>query len=98
MQVRNGVEAPRGLVRVIGRWSLAALMVNTMIGASVFGLPSLIAAHLGRLSPAAYLVAAAGVGVIGACLAEVGSQFREAGGPYLYAREAFGPFAALQVG
>src|SRR6185503_11735049 len=55
-------------------------------------------AHLGRLSPAAYFVAAAGVGVIGACLAEVGSQFREAGGPYLYAREAFGPFAALQVG
>jgi basic amino acid/polyamine antiporter, APA family len=98
MQVSNGVEAPRGLVRVIGRWSLAALMVNTMIGASVFGLPSLIAAHLGRLSPAAYLVAAAGVGVIGACLAEVGSQFRDAGGPYLYAREAFGPFAALQVG
>ena len=73
-------------------------MVNTMIGASVFGLPSLIAAHLGRLSPAAYLVAAAGVGVIGACLAEVGSQFREAGGPYLYAREAFGPFAAIQIG
>ena len=50
-------------------------MVNTMIGASVFGLPSLIAAHLGRLSPAAYFVAAAGVGVIGACLAEVGSIF-----------------------
>lgn len=98
MQVSNGVEAPRGLVRVIGRWSLAALMVNTMIGASVFGLPSLIAAHLGGLSPAAYLVAAAGVGVIGACLAEVGSQFREAGGPYLYAREAFGPFAAIQIG
>jgi amino acid transporter len=98
MQVRNEVEAPRGLVRVIGRWSLAALMVNTMIGASVFGLPSLIAAHLGGVSPAAYLIAAAGVGVIGACLAEVGSQFRDAGGPYLYAREAFGPFAALQVG
>ena len=98
MHVTNGVDAPRGLVRAIGRWSLAALMVNTMIGASVFGLPSLIAAHLGRLSPAAYLVAAAGVGVIGACLAEVGSQFREAGGPYLYAREAFGPFAAIQIG
>jgi APA family basic amino acid/polyamine antiporter len=72
-------------------------MVNTMIGASVFGLPSLIAAHLGGLSPAAYLVAAAGVGVIGACLAEVGSQFRKAGGPYLCAREAFGPFAAIQI-
>lgn len=87
-----------GLVRVIGRWSLTALMINTMIGASIFGLPSLLAAHLGRLSPAAYLIAAAGVGVVAACLAEVASQFREAGGPYLYARAAFGRFAAIQVG
>ena len=31
------------LVRAIGRWSLAALMLNTMIGSSIFGLPSLIA-------------------------------------------------------
>ncbi len=87
-----------GLVRTIGRWSLAALMVNTMIGASIFGLPSLLAARLGRYSPAAYLFAAAGIGVIAACLAEVASQFREAGGPYLYARVAFGQFAAIQIG
>src|SRR5215467_8626210 len=26
------------LVRTIGRWSLAALMINTMVGASIFGL------------------------------------------------------------
>ena len=90
--------APRGLVRDIGRWSLAALMLNTMIGSSIFGLPSLIAAHLGRLSPAAYLVAFAGVAVIAACLAEVASQFQDAGGPYLYARAAFGPFLAIQIG
>jgi APA family basic amino acid/polyamine antiporter len=91
-------EPKRNLVRAIGRWSLAALMVNTMIGASIFGLPSLIAARLGRLSPAAYLVAGAGVAFIAACLAEVASQFREAGGPYLYARAAFGQFVAIQVG
>jgi APA family basic amino acid/polyamine antiporter len=87
-----------GLVRTIGRWSLAALMVNTMIGASMAGLPSLIAARLGRYSPAAYLIAAAGIGVVAACLAEVASQFRQAGGPYLYARVAFGQFAAIQIG
>jgi len=73
-------------------------MVNTMIGASIFGLPSLIAARLGRLSPVAYLVAGAGVAFIAACLAEVASQFREAGGPYLYARTAFPQFMAIQVG
>jgi basic amino acid/polyamine antiporter, APA family len=86
------------LVRAIGRWSLAALMLNTMIGGSIFGLPSIIASRLGRLSPLAYLIAFAGVAVIAVCLAEVASRFHEAGGPYLYAREAFGPFAAIQMG
>jgi amino acid transporter len=87
-----------GLVRTIGRWSLAALMLNTMIGASIFGLPSLLAGYLGKYSPAGYLVAFCGVAVIAACLAEVASYFQEAGGPYLYTREAFGRFAAIQIG
>jgi amino acid transporter len=73
-------------------------MLNTIIGASIFGLPSLIAAHLGRLSPVGYMVAAVGIAAIAACLAEVASQFREAGGPYLYARVSFGPFVAIQIG
>ena len=87
-----------GLIRTIGRWSLAALMLNTMIGASIFGLPSLIAGYLGKFSPIGYLVAFAGVAVIAACLAEVASYFRDAGGPYLYTREAFGRLAAIQIG
>jgi APA family basic amino acid/polyamine antiporter len=91
-------NSDRRLVRTIGRWSLAALMVNTMIGASIFGLPSPIAARLGKMSPAGYLVAAVGVGIIAACFAEVASQFREAGGPYLYARAAFGRFVGIQLG
>src|ERR1700757_280864 len=73
-------------------------MLNTMIGASIFGLPSLIAARLGRWSPIAYFIAFAGVAVIAACLAEVASYFQEAGGPYLYAREAFGRFVGIQIG
>ena len=84
------MESAKGLVRTIGRWSLAALMVNTMIGASIFGLPALIAARLGKWSPLGFLVAFAGISIIAACMAEVASQFREAGGPYLYARAAFG--------
>jgi amino acid transporter len=91
-------EPARGLVRTIGRWSLVALIINTMIGASIFGLPGLIAARLGRWSPVGFLVAFAGIAVIAACMAEVASQFREAGGPYLYARAAFGRFLAIQNG
>jgi APA family basic amino acid/polyamine antiporter len=86
-----------GLVRAIGRWSLAALIVNCIIGSGVFGLPSAIAALLGRGSILAVLVAAAAMGVIMACVAEVSSRFAETGGPYLYAREAFGRFMGIQV-
>jgi len=32
------------------------------------------------------------------CFAEVGSRFRDPGGPYLYARTAFGPLIGFQVG
>jgi APA family basic amino acid/polyamine antiporter len=92
------VESSSGLVRTIGRWSLAALMLNTMIGASIFGIPSIIAGYLGKWSPAGYLIAFLGVAVIAACLAEVSSYFQEAGGPYLYTRVAFGRFAAIQIG
>jgi len=90
-------QETKTLVRAIGRWSLAALMLNTVIGASIFGLPSLLAARLGKLSPAGYLLTAVGIAAVAACLAEVASQFREAGGPYLYARASFGRFAAIQI-
>jgi amino acid transporter len=86
------------LLRAIGRWSLIALVLNGVIGSSVFGLPSVIAGKLGSLSPLAWLVAALGIGTVVACFAEVASRFREAGGPYLYAREAFGRFAGIEMG
>jgi basic amino acid/polyamine antiporter, APA family len=86
------------LVRAIGRWSLIALMVNFIVGAGIFGLPSAVAGILGSQSPIAYLIAAAGMGVIAACVAEVASRFRQAGGPYLYAKAAFGRFMGLQTG
>jgi len=72
-------ESPGELVRTIGRWCLVALIINTMIGASIFGLPALTAARLGRWSPVGFLVAFAGIAIIAACMAEVASQFREAG-------------------
>jgi basic amino acid/polyamine antiporter, APA family len=85
------------LVHAIGRWSLTALTVNMVIGSGIFGLPAIVTRLLGPLSPWAYLVAAVGIGAITACLAEVGSQFAEAGGPYLYARVAYGQFAGIQI-
>lgn len=87
-----------GLVRAIGRWSLAALAVNSVIGSGIFGLPSTVAGLLGKRSVLAVLIAGAAIGVIMACFAEVASQFSEAGGPYLYARTAFGRLTGILVG
>ena len=91
-------ESQTGLVRTIGRWSLGALMVNTMVGASIFGVPALIAGRLGQWSPFGFLVAFGVIALIAACMAEVASQFRDTGGPYLYTRVAFGRFLAIQNG
>ncbi|HXM13007.1 MAG TPA: APC family permease [Terriglobales bacterium] len=85
------------LVRAIGRWSLVALVVNSIIGSGVFGLPSVVAGLIGNLSPYAVLAAGAGMSVIIACFAEVASRFQQAGGPYLYARAAFGRFMGIQT-
>jgi len=86
-----------GLVRAIGRWSLAALVVNCIIGSGIFGLPSVLASLVGRASILAVILAAVAMAVIMACFAEVASRFAETGGPYLYAREAFGRFMGIQV-
>jgi basic amino acid/polyamine antiporter, APA family len=86
------------LVRAIGRGSLAALVINSIIGSGIFGLPSDLARLLGRVSPLAVLIAGIAIGIIMACFAEVGSQFSKAGGPYLYARVTFGRLIGIEVG
>jgi APA family basic amino acid/polyamine antiporter len=87
-----------GLVRAIGRWSLAALVVNSVIGSGIFALPADVARLIGGASPWAVLMAGAAAGVIMACFAEVASQFTEAGGPYLYTRAAFGRLVGIEMG
>ena len=87
-----------GLVRAIGRWSLVALTVNSILGSGIFGLPSQLADKLGRLSPWAVLLAGAAMAVIIACYGEVSSQFSGTGGTYIYCRAAFGQLTGLQVG
>jgi len=91
-------DGPAGLVRAIGRWSLAALIINSIIGSGVFGLPSLVAKLTGTLSPLAVLMAGIAMGVIMSCFAEVASHFTQTGGPYLYARVAFPRLIGIEVG
>jgi len=87
-----------GFVRAIGRWTMTAMVINCIIGAGIFGLPAELTRLLGRASPIAMILAALGMAVIMACIAEVASQFSEPGGPYLYVRTAFGRFLGVQIG
>jgi basic amino acid/polyamine antiporter, APA family len=91
------MQSSHGLVRTIGRWSLTALMVNSIIGVSIFRLPSLLAEEIGAYSPLSCLAAGAGILIIAGCIAEVSSRYEETGGLYLYARDALGRFAGLLV-
>ncbi|MDZ7631128.1 MAG: APC family permease [Gemmatimonadaceae bacterium] len=93
------IEAPRpGLLRVVGRWDMVALVINGIVGAGIFGLPQKVHALLGAWGLLAIVACAVLMGFIVACFAEVSSRFSDTGGPYLYAADAFGPFAAFVVG
>ena len=91
-------DHPRTLVRAIGKWGLTALALNAVIGSGIFGLPAPLAGLLGAASPLAVLAVGLAMTVIVACLSEVASYFTAAGGPYLYARVAFGRLTGIQMG
>jgi basic amino acid/polyamine antiporter, APA family len=97
MKAAIGDRPRQELLRAIGRWSLLALVVNSIIGSGVFGLPSVVAALIGKASVWAVIAAGAGMSIIMGCFAEVASRFQQAGGPYLYARVAFGRFMGIQT-
>lgn len=92
------IGAGTGLIRRIHRWDLVALVLNCIVGAGIFGLPSRAFALAGTYSLVAYLVCAIVVGLIALSFAEVASRFSGTGGPYAYARDAFGALAGFEVG
>jgi len=87
-----------GLVRGIRKWDLVAIAINGIIGAGIFGLPAKVYSLIGTYSLVAFIVCAIVVLLIILCFAEVGSRFDETGGPYTYARAAFGATVAFEVG
>jgi amino acid transporter len=90
-------DAP-SLRRALGRWDLAAIGINQTIGGAIFLMPSEVAALVGAWSPLAFVLGAAMTMIVALSLAEVSSRFEGTGGPYLYARAAFGRFTAFEVG
>jgi len=88
------------LVRGLGAWSSAAIVVGTMIGTGIFLKP----AEMAREGRSVSIVFAAWI--IGAILslfgamsfAELGAMIPEAGGEYAYLRRAFGPLWGFLFG
>ena len=86
------------LIRAVGLFSLTAIAVNGMVGSGIFILPAQVAGFLGPAALAAYLIAALAIGLIVLCFAEVATLFDRSGGPYLYARAAFGDLVGFEIG
>lgn len=89
-----------GLRRELGLASASLLVVGGIIGSGIFFLPGDIARALE--SPAWILgiwVLGGAVAIVGALpFAELGAMYPQAGGPYVYIREAFGPLWAFLHG
>src|ERR1017187_548317 len=87
-----------GLVRSLRRRDLIAVVINGVIGAGIFGLPSKMFALAGNFSLCSFAVCALCVSFIVLSFAEVASRFSETGGPYFFARATYGPMIGFVVG
>ena len=86
------------LLRELGRWDLTAIGVNQVIGGAVFAAPATLALGLGAWSWVGFAVAGLLSMAVALNFAEAGSRVDGTGGPYLYARAAFGRFVSFEVG
>jgi len=84
-----------GLVRTVGSWTLAASIVNIIVGAGIFEVPSSLAAAVGAYAPCAFAACALAIGAIAVCFAEGGSRVASSGGAYGYIAAAFGPLTGF---
>jgi len=88
----------RGLVRAVGVWAFAASIINGVVGAGIFSLPSAMASLTGDWAPAAFLLCAVAIGAVVLCAAEASGRVATSGGGYGYVDAAFGPVAAFVTG
>ncbi len=86
------------LLRGIKIWGVAAISLNSMIGAGIFALPAAIAVSAGVLSPWLFLLIGLMFISIVLVFAELSSHFKGSGGPAEYTRESFGPMAGFGTG
>lgn len=82
----------------MGFWTILLFGINGIIGSGIFLLPNQGMKLFGPASLIVLVFDALLILTIGLCLAEDASLFEETGGPYVYAKEAFGDFVGYEVG
>lgn len=88
----------RPLPRKFGAWTGAAVVIGVIIGSGIFRVPGPIAAQAGTVTGLALVWVLGGlIALTGALsVAELAAMYPQAGGPYVYLREAYGrPLAFL---
>ncbi len=96
----NPKNPPPGLVRSLGSWAAASIVVGTVIGSGIFLVPSTMAAAVGSPSLVLLVFAVGGLLSLAGALtyAELGAALPHAGGEYVYLREAYGPMWSFLYG
>jgi APA family basic amino acid/polyamine antiporter len=84
-----------GFIRGLTLLGAIALVVGNMVGTSMYTLPAAIAAAVGPLGIVAWGLTALGYLGVALVYADLGTRYPRTGGPYVFAREAFGDFAGF---
>ncbi|MEI0524819.1 APC family permease [Brachyspira murdochii] len=82
----------------LGLFSIVLLGINAIVGTGIFLLPNQAYAEVGVTSIGVIVFDAFLVISIALCFAEMGGMYKNNGGPYLYAKDAFGDFVGFEVG
>jgi APA family basic amino acid/polyamine antiporter len=88
--------ATTGSARPLGLWMATALVVGSMIGSGVFMLPAALAPY-GAASLVGWGITLCGALLLAATFARVAVRWPCTGGPYAYARRAFGDAAGFGI-
>lgn len=87
--------SPPTFIRGVTILGAVALVVGNMVGTSMYTLPASLAAAVGPLGIGAWVLTAIGYFGVAVVYANLGARYPRTGGPYVFAREAFGDFAGF---